>query len=619
MGLKKLLFSCVILSLTYFPAAAQANYWQQAVEYDMNIDFDVKTHRFTGDQTIRYTNNSPDTLHRVFYHLYFNAFQPNSMMDTRSLTIRDADPRVADRISKLKPNEIGYQKIDALTQDGQNTKYEVVGTILEVELAEPILPGASTALAMKFNGQVPVQIRRSGRDNREGISYSMSQWYPKLAEYDYQGWHANPYIGREFHGVWGNFRVSITIDKDYLVGGTGYLENKEEIGGAYNDGKAGTATGDTRTYTFDAPMVHDFMWAADPDYTHTTRTREDGTVLEFFYQEGDATTENWEALPAIMDRAFDYINKHFGQYPYKKYAFVQGGDGGMEYPMGTLITGERSLSSLVGVSVHELMHSWYQMVLATNESLYAWMDEGFTSYASDEVMNFLRQEGLIPGDVVADPHLSDVTGFLNFVQSGLDEPLSIHADHFNTNAGYGVGAYVKGALFLYQLQYILGKQDFERGLLRYFNTWKFKHPTPNDVIRIMEKESGLELDWFREYFVYTTRLPEYGIESVEAGKRKSTVVTLANGGTMPMPVDVTVTMKNGDVQHYTVPLRIMRGAKTTDGDTTFEIAEDWPWTNPTYEMMLPVALKRVQTVELDKSGRMLDTDRSNNTWQAEEK
>ena len=388
---------------------------------------------------------------------------------------------------------------------------------MEVTLAETILPGATTELSMKFNAQVPVQIRRSGRDNREGISYSMCQWYPKLAEYDYQGWHANPYIGREFHGIWGDFNVAITIDKDYLVGGSGYLQNEGEIGDTYNDGKPGTATGNTRTFRFFAPQVHDFMWAADPDYKMTTRTRADGTELQFFYQEGDATTENWEALPAIMDRAFDYINEHYGQYPYKKYAFVQGGDGGMEYPMGTLITGERSLSSLVGVSVHELMHSWYQMVLATNESLYAWMDEGFTSYASDEVMNFLRQEGLIPGDPVADPHLGDVSGFLNFVQSGLEEPLSIHSDHFTTNAAYGVGSYVKGAVFLYQLQYILGKDNFDRALLRYYNDWKFKHPTPNDVIRIMEKESGLELDWFKEYFVYTTKLPVYCIAEASPG------------------------------------------------------------------------------------------------------
>ncbi len=615
MGFKRLLYTSLFALLCSSLLSAQSTYWQQAVKYNMDIDFDVNKHQFTGDQTIVYTNNSPDTLTRIFYHLYFNAFQPNSMMDIRSRNIRDADSRVAERIGELKPNEMGYQEVESLTQDGNPTSYEVAGTILEVALPNPILPGASTELKMKFRGQVPLQIRRSGRDNREGISYSMAQWYPKLAEYDYQGWHANPYVAREFHGVWGDFDVNITIDKDYLIGGTGYLQNKEEIGGTYNDGKPGTATGKTRTYRFSAPMVHDFMWAADPDYKHTTFTRADGNVLHFFYQEGDATTTNWELLPGIMDKAFDFINANYGYYPYKKYSFIQGGDGGMEYPMGTLITGERSINSLVGVSVHELMHSWYQMVLASNESLYPWMDEGFTSYASDEVMNYLRKEGLIQGEPVADPHLSDVTGFLNFVKSGMEEPLSIHADHFSTNAAYGVGSYVKGSLFLYQLQYILGKETFKAGLLRYFNTWKFKHPNPNDVIRVMEKESGLELDWFKEYFVYTTRLPDYGIEGVDEGdKKKTTLVRLKNSGTMPMPVDITVTMTNGDQEYYTIPLGIMRGAKQAEAGRTYQVAPDWPWTNPTYELTLDTPLKRIRSVEVDSSRRMLDTDRSNNSW-----
>jgi aminopeptidase N len=467
---------------------------------------------------------------------------------------------------------------------------------------------------MRFHAQVPLQIRRSGRDSREGISYSMSQWYPKLCEYDYQGWHANPYIAREFHGVWGDFDVKISIDKKYLVGATGYLQNPDQTDAPYTG--AATRSGDKQTYHFLAPNVHDFVWGADPDYTHTSLTRKDGTVLHFFYQPGEKTTENWAQLPAIMDRAFEFINKNYGQYPYQSYAFIQGGDGGMEYPMATLITGERSLSSLVGVSVHELMHSWYQMVLATNESLYAWMDEGFTSYASDEVMNYLRSERLIPGEPVADPHADDVTGFLNFTQSGLAEPLSIHADHFNTNAGYGVGAYVKGALFLHQLRYVMGDAPFRAGMLRYYNTWKFKHPTPNDLIRVMEKQSGLELDWFKEYFVYTNHLPDYAIATVDAEKRQATV-TLANLGRMPMPVDIRVTLTDGDVRHYTIPLQIMRGAKQQDGDTTFEVLPDWPWTNPTYEWVLDVPAKRLAKIEIDASGSMLDTDRANNIWESE--
>jgi hypothetical protein len=618
MSLRKLLlpFFSLLISLSFL--SAQAGYWQQAVKYQMDIEFNVKNHQFTGTQEIVYTNNSPDTLNKVFYHLYLNAFQPNSMMDVRSRTIVDADPRVASRIQDLKKDEIGYQEIESLKQDGQATRYTVAGTILEVDLAAPILPGASTRLQMNFRSQVPLQIRRNGRDNKEGISYSMAQWYPKLAEYDYQGWHANPYVGREFHGVWGDFDVKITIDAAYTVAASGYIQNPEEVGGGYASIAAKKPEQTTKTYHFLAPNVHDFVWAADPDYKHTSLARKDGTILQFFYQPGDATTENWERLPAIMDRAFDYINAKFGQYPYKKYAFIQGGDGGMEYPMATLITGERTLNSLVGVSVHELMHSWYQMVLATNESLYAWMDEGFTSYASDEVMNFLRNEGLISGEVVEDPHLSDVNGYLNFVKSGLAEPISTHADHFKTNAAYGVGSYVKGALFLNELRYIMGNQTFDRALLRYFNTWKFKHPNPNDVIRIMEKESGLELDWYKEYFVYTNYLPDYAVTKIEAGQRKTTIVTLENKGDMPMPVDVTVTMTDGNKEYYTIPLGIMRGAKTIDGDVNFNVAPDWYWTNPEYQLTLDINSKRISTIEIDSSGRMLDTDRSNNRLEISE-
>ena len=176
----------------------------------------------------------------------------------------------------------------------------------------------------------------------------------------------------------------------------------------------------------------------------------------------------------------------------------------MEYPLATLITGNRSLNSLVGVSVHEQLHSWYQMVLGTNESLYAWMDEGFTSYAEDLVMNELAREGLLPGRSAEDNPLAGAySSYTALATSGKEEPLRTHADHFQTNYAYGVAAYVKGAVFLSQLEYIVGKQAFEKGLLRYFNTWKFKHPNDNDCVRVFEKQSGLELDWYKEDWVNT--------------------------------------------------------------------------------------------------------------------
>ena len=605
----------VLLLLSALLAQAQPGRWQQRATYQMDIDFDVSNHQFTGTQKLNYYNNSPDTLGEVFYHLYFNAFQPNSMMDVRSRTILDPDPRVADRISKLSEEEIGYQRVIKLRMDGKPVDYEVVGTILEVDLPEPILPGSKVVFDMAFEAQVPLQIRRSGRDNKEGIDYSMTQWYPKMCEYDYQGWHANPYVGREFYGIWGDFDVKITIDSDYLLGGTGYLQNPEEIGYGYApEEKVKRPGGDKLTWHFKAPRVHDFMWAADPDYTHDTFEREDGTVLHFLYQKNERTEEPWRQLPLVMDQAFDFINEHYGAYPYQQYSFIQGGDGGMEYPMGTLITAERSFPSLVGVSVHELLHSWYQMVLGTNESLYPWMDEGFTSWASNNVMNHLREEGLLPGQPMDNPHLSSYMGYVNFSKTGREEPLITHADHFQTNAGYSVASYVKGAVFLEQLKYIIGAEAFDEGMLRYYDTWKFKHPNANDFIRVMEKQSSLELDWYREYWINHTHTIDYGVEAVSEAEGKSRI-SLEKIGPMPMPLEVKVQLQSGEQQRYYIPLRIMRGHKPKG---EMQLLPDWPWTHPTYEFEVDAPVDAIEQVIIDPDRGTADVNLGNNRYEAAE-
>jgi aminopeptidase N len=338
-------------------------------------------------------------------------------------------------------------------------------------------------------------------------------------------------------------------------------------------------------------------------------------VMNFFYQENDRTKENWEALPGIMDKAFEYINAHFGQYPYQQYSFIQGGDGGMEYPMATLITGERTLGSLVGVSVHELMHSWYQMVLGTNESLYAWMDEGFTSWASAEVMNHLRSIKAIPGEPRANPHMNSTMGLAGFRQSGRQEPLGVHSDHFSTNAAYSVAAYTNGAVFLEQLQYIVGNAAFQRTLKRYFTTWQFRHPTPNDFIRIAEKESGMELDWYKEYMVYTTKAPDYAVEEVSNLAGGRTEVNLRKIGPMPMPLDIQVTLDDGTSYWYNIPMVLMRGQKPKPADAVnYTVLPDWPWTNPKYNFSLDVPADRISSITIDPGFHMLDDDRENNTW-----
>ena len=602
---------------------AQSDRWQQRCEYTMEIDMDTEKHQYRGKQKIIYYNNSPDEIDKVFYHLYYNAFQPNSMMDERSRTIKDPDSRVGNRINKLKPDEIGFIDVQNFTQDGKPCKFKIEGTILEVTLNRPIrAKGGESQFDMDFLAQIPLQIRRTGRMNREGIDYSMSQWYPKLCEYDYQGWHANPYVGREFHGVWGDFDVKITIDNNYILGGSGYLQNPNDIGYGYQDEgvEVKHAPGGKLTWHFNAPNVHDFFWGADPDYTHTQLDVE-GVTMHFLYQENDKTKDNWEALPRIMAKALPYMNKQFGVYPYKQYSFVQGGDGGMEYPMGTLITGERQLGSLVGVSVHEWFHSWYQMVLATNEALYPWIDEGFTTFGTNETMDYLKRDGALPGKISDDPHphVRAYKGYMNVSEAGMEEALSTHADHYTTNTAYGIGSYSKGCIFLNQLQYIVGKDVFYKGMRQYYDTWKFKHPNANDFIRVMEKVSGLELDWYKEYWVNTTHTIDYAVKKV-SGKKKNTIIALERIGVMPMPVDVIVTTKKGEELSYTIPLRIMRGEKTMDGERSFEVAPaDWPWTHAKYELVIPVKAKKIEKVEIDPTKRMADMDEGNNMYQKMEK
>ena len=250
----------IVILLVFFVSnySGQQGYWQQQVDYKMEIDFNAKKNQFNGVQTLTYTNNSPDTLHKIFYHLYYNAFQPGSMMDVRSRNIPDPDPRVDDRISKLKKNEIGYHDIISLTEQEDSLQYNIEGTIMEVHLTRPLIPGMEMTFIMKFKSQVPVQIRRTGRHNMENVDFSMTQWYPKLCEYDLDGWHTNPYIGREFHGVWGNFDIKINVDSSYVLGGTGIVANPQEVGCGYEPEGSQLKKNDqsTKTWHFIAKNVH---------------------------------------------------------------------------------------------------------------------------------------------------------------------------------------------------------------------------------------------------------------------------------------------------------------------------------------------------------------------------
>ncbi len=624
--MKKLIaFTLFTLKITNVNAQ-NPTYWQQKADYKMNVNLNVKNYQYKGKQELIYTNNSNDTLKKVFYHLYNNAFQPGSEMDMRLQTIKDPDNRMVvksivdgkevktSRISKLLPNEIGFLHVTNFKQDGKLAVIKEVETILEVTLVKPLLPGKATTLTLDFEGQVPVQIRRSGRNNKEGVEFSMSQWYPKMAEFDFEGWHADAYVAREFHGVWGNFDVKITLDKNYILGGSGYLQNGNEIG--YNYQEKGVKVSipsnqNTLTWHFIAPNVHDFTWAADKNYIHDVVPTSFGTTLHFLYKNNPAIIENWKKVASKTIQLMEFYNKTVGKYPYKQYSVIQGGDGGMEYAMCTLILGEGTFDGLVGVIAHEMGHSWFQHILATNESKHPWMDEGFTSFIEDLGMNEISDLK------VENPFEGAYKAYTGLVNSGKEQPLSTHGDRYDENRSYSVASYSKGEVFLAQLYYLIGKENLMQSIKRYFSDFKFKHPTPNDIKRTAERVSGATLDWYLTDWTETLNTIDYGIKKVENATDtfQKTSVTLERIGRMPMPIDILVEFEDGTKESFYIPLRMMNFEKTNPiSEIKRTILKDWAWGNPFYNFEINTTKTAIKTITIDPSGLMADTKPNNNVW-----
>jgi len=590
-----------IFILLAFQLSFSQNYWQQHVEYEMDIVVDVSDFTYDGDQSIIYTNNSNDTIKKVYYHLFFNAFKPNSQMDIRSRTIRDPDRRVGSRIVALEEKDYGDISVSALKQDGKDVYFEVNETVLLARLNKPLLPGKKTKLNMVFTAQVPLQIRRSGKLNKEGVDMTMTQWFPKLAEYDSEGWHPNPYIGREFHGVWGNYSVNITIDKGYVVGGTGYLQNANEIGHGYSEKAPKENDSKTNTWKFYAPNVHDFAWAADPDYIHDIKKSESGVDLHFFYKP-TVNIEDWKKLQEDSVLLMKYFEEAIGPYPWKQYSIIQGGDGGMEYAMCTMITGERSYPSLLGVTAHEMAHAWFQHLLATNEAKHAWMDEGFTEYITSLSENYVNNEN------PEFPHKSSYDRYYLLAKSGFEQAQTIHSDRYDYNFAYGASAYSKGSVFLSQLGYIIGKENLNKTLRRYYEEFKFKHPTPNDFKRIAEKVSDLELEWYLNEWTRTPHKIDYGIDISSLEDER--VITLKRKARIPMPIEVVVSFEDGSSDMYYIPNDLLHGYKTFENEVY--LMEPWNWASTEYEFEVQ-GNKKVSKVEIDPSKRIADVNQMDNS------
>jgi len=584
--------------------SAQNSYWQQEVDYNMVIDVNVEDHTYNGTQKLVYTNNSSDTLNKVFYHLYFNAFKPGTDLEQNSRYSADDSREMSEKLLSMPKEDWGDVQVFLLTQNGKPVDYSIVETIMEVRLNSPIGPGQSSVFEMDFFVQTPAMVRRSGKNSEDGVAFSMSQWYPKLCQYDDEGWHANPYIGREFYGVWGDFDVTINIDKDYTVAGSGYLQSPELIGHGYAPLKDGVEHGDKISWRFIAPNVHDFSWAADPLFVHDFMDIKNGPRMHFFYKKDSEYIGLWREFQENSANFLTFFSKTVGKYPYDQYSIIMAGDGGMEYAMCTFIdgVGHPTIESLYSVTSHEIAHTWFQFLMATNESKHAWMDEGFTSYIDDVALNVvLKKEKDLPNEKA-------YQDYVEWVSKGLEEPLTTHADRFKFNQGYGASSYDKGSIFLSQLGYVIGHENLYKTLRRYFKEWAFKHPRPYDFIRCAEKVSGLELDWYLMDWAQTTKQIDYQVNSI-IGDGSNTKIILKREKQMPMPIDIEVRMKNGLSRFYNIPLTMMRGNKPLDGAL---LLESWSWAQPYYEFEVGLPKEDILEVVIDPLGFTADVNRKNN-------
>ena len=602
----------IFFFLFFISAHVNSQYWQQSVDYTMSVSLDSKTSNYSGTQKLIYKNNSPETLHKVFYHLYFNAFQPGSEMAVQLRNSPDKNTRFKVNLDSISKEQEGFLKVVNLTQDGVLVNTIDAETILEVILDKPIAPGDSSVFELSFNGHVPDVIRRAGKNSSEGVAFSMAQWYPKMAEYDREGWNADPYIGREFHGVWGNFDVKITIDKEFLVASSGYLQNADDIGMGYSERKKPKTKKGKITWHFIAPNVHDFTWAADKNYVHDTYPGPNDVTLHFFYKNDPEIIDNWKRLQPHTAMMMEFYNKKIGLYPYDQYSVVQGGDGGMEYAMLTLITGGRNYDALFGVTAHELAHSWFQHILATNETKHEWMDEGFTSFidelASNEILNKKKEF----------PLESSYLRYFHLAASGGEMPQSTNANRYYHNYAYELTAYSKGAVFLAQLAYIIGYDKLFETLRVYYDEWKFKHPLPNDFRRIAERVSGIHLQWYLTDWTQTTNKIDYAIKSVEE-KNNVIVLRLLRKELMPMPLEILVVLKNGETELHYIPISLMRGEKQNNYQMSWVVHPDWSWSHLNYSLEIEHPKEEIEAIIIDPSNLMADIDKSDNYYTSEKK
>ena len=604
--------------LLLLPFTGFSQYFQQDVSYQIEVKLDDRNHVLRGNESIAYKNNSSSDLNEIYMHIWPNAYKNKETALAQQLKRNEGD-----KLAKADPTDLGF--IDSLDFkiNGLSASWEYSAEHIDIaviHLADPLRPGETLLISTPFKVQIPSgSLSRLGHI---GQSYQITQWYPKPAVYDQNGWNAMPYLNQgEFYSEFGSFDVKITVPVNYVVGATGELQTQSELN--FLDTKVAESkkklekllkeqtdrsktfpesSSEWKTIQYKQDRVHDFAWFADKRFlvlkgeVVLPHSKDTVTSWAMFTPQNAKLWAN--SLEYINDGTY-YYSLWNGDYPYKHVTAIDGtisAGGGMEYPMITVIGNASSKEELEVVIVHEVGHNWFYGILGSNERIHGWMDEGLNTlnemrYVQTKYPNNTRFSDMVAGGRFhlndLDHHDSGDITYRSLASFGLDQPLELHSDDFSS-LNYGAIMYQKTGVVFYYLMDYLGAEKFDAAMSAYYQEWKFKHPQPADLRKVLETQTGKDLSWLFDDLIETTKHLDYKLKSVQKGKN-GTVINLVNKGQINGPVEVNVYGQN-------------------------ELLETI-WAEPGQKSVTATTpIGEITKVEIDRNNDIPELNRQNNLW-----
>ena len=593
--------------LTFLLNVVSANpltYFQQHVKYKIDVRLDIERHQLAVDEILVYTNQSPDTLDTLNFYLYLNKFRQGSLYN----------PNLKRDLGAIRIKKI-------IVDDSVTSSYFIDQTLMTLDLNRSLLPGDSIIFKFDFIALIPPADERYGY---LGNHYDIGNWYITPVVYDRYGWHLNQHLDNEFYQEWGDYQVNITLPKGFVVGATGVLIDSSTTYNLSADQSDQISIDSSFiTWQFEAKWVHDFAWTTDPSYV-LMQAHWHGITLNVLAL--DYNAESWKAVSQWGMQAIQFFCDSYGMYPYKQLTvadtYIKAG--GIEYPQIVMINDysnpDYEASEFRALVIHEIAHNWFYGLLANNQTEKEWMDEGFTTFAEIKAVEaiFGRYENLNAGDrgwfinkfgYTNDDRLDNALSYLQVAKFDLDpDPIDLHADYLG-NDGYML-QYSKMAMVLFMLEYTLGDSVFALGMRNYFDQWHFKHPYPEDFYAVMEKTAERDLTWFFEQWLNTNRKLDYCLENFWSELNSDTsynaYIKFRRIGQIFMPIDFSITLKNGAVCKYHIPID-----NTSKHEYDQQILPYWHFSRKDYLVNLNLP-DDISHIEIDPSLRLMDINRLNN-------